>query len=259
MRSCRPRRGRGAARRGRRPAGQAAGRAERRVVQAPDLQEDQEHRDHEPEVADARGDERLLARDRGTPALEPERDQQVRAEADALPAEERDEEARAEHQDQHRGAEQVHVREEARKALVAVHVADREDMDERSDAGDEEDERHRERVDEEAHVDLEPARRQPFEERGHVGAFGLGQREQRGEGDDRPQERAGHQTRSRPSRPRLTHARAEDQEHRRAEQRQQRHEPDEVEQVAFHQSRISRGGPGGRRRWRRDGAGRWPR
>ena len=84
--------------------------------------------------------------------------EQVGAQADALPAEEGQQEARAEHEHEHRGREQVHVREEAAEALVAVHVADRVQVDQRADAGDEQDHRRRERVGEEAEVDAEAAR-----------------------------------------------------------------------------------------------------
>ena len=55
--------------------------------------------------------------------------------------EEGDEEARAEHEHQHRGGEQVQVREEPREARVAVHVPDRVEVDQRADAGDEQDHR----------------------------------------------------------------------------------------------------------------------
>ena len=107
---------------------------------------------------------------------------------DALPPEERHEEARAEHEDQHRGDEQVHVREEAREARVAVHVADAKTWISVAIAGDEEDERHRERVDEEAHLHLQPTRRQPREQVLHVGPLVGGQVEEREERDDRPDE-----------------------------------------------------------------------
>ena len=85
-------------------------------------------------------------------------DEQVRAEADALPAEEGDEEARAEDEHQHRGGEQVQVGEEPAEALVAVHVADRIEVDQRADAGDEQDPRDRQRVGVEAHVDVQRSR-----------------------------------------------------------------------------------------------------
>ena len=97
-------------------------------------------------------------------ALEPERDEQVRAEPDALPAEEGDEEADAEHQHEHREDEQVEVGEEAAEALVAVHVPDRVEVDQRADAGDEQDPGHRQRVGEKPMSTWRRPGREPREE-----------------------------------------------------------------------------------------------
>ena len=82
--------------------------------------------------------------------LEPERDQQVGAGADALPAEEREQEVVGQHEHQHREGEQVEVDEEPRVPRVAVHVADRIQVDQRAHAGDEQRHGDRQRVDEEA-------------------------------------------------------------------------------------------------------------
>ena len=92
-------------------------------------------------------------------AREPERDEQVAAGADALPAEEGDQEVVAQHEAEHREDEQVQVDEELREVLVAVHVADRVQVDQRADAGDEQRHRDRQRVDEEPGVDLRGRRR----------------------------------------------------------------------------------------------------
>ena len=112
-------------------------RDDRRVVERAERGEGQEHRDHEAPVTDAVGDEGLLA-GRGVGVVgEPERDEEVRAGAHALPAEEGDEQVVAQHQHQHREDEQVQVDEELRELRVAVHVADRVQVDQRADAGDE--------------------------------------------------------------------------------------------------------------------------
>ncbi len=71
--------------------------------------------------------------------------------------EEREQEVRAEHEHEHRRREQVHVREEAAEAGIAVHVPDRVQVDQRADAGDEQDHRRRQRIDEEPEVDAEAA------------------------------------------------------------------------------------------------------
>ena len=229
------------------------------VVQRSELGEDQEHRDHEADVADAGGDERLLARVRRRVALVPERDQQVGAEPDALPPEEGHEEAAAQHQDQHGGDEQVHVGEEPREARVAVHVADRIDVDQRRDAGDEEDERDRQRVGEEPELDLQPTRRQPGEEVDDVLPVLGAEVAQREEHHDRREEREAEHQAADPPRERFADALAEQQEEQRAEQRERRDEPDQIEDVARAHRAVSPSASARRRRWRRAGAGRSPR
>ena len=67
--------------------------------------------------------------------LEPEPDQQIRAEPHAFPADIQQQEVVGEHEQQHRGREEVQVGEEARVARVALHVTDRVDVDQRADAG----------------------------------------------------------------------------------------------------------------------------
>jgi hypothetical protein len=130
----------------------AAGPRER---QGPERPEDDEHRDEEAHVADAVDDERLLRRARVLRLGEPEADEQVAAQPDELPADEQHEEALPEHEDEHRGEEQVEVGEEPRVALVAVHVADRVDVDEQPHTGDEQHHDARQRIDEQRPVDLE--------------------------------------------------------------------------------------------------------
>ncbi len=73
-------------------------------------------------------------------------DEQVRAEADALPPDEHHHEVRAHHQHEHREHEEAEVGEEAIETLVAVHVPGREDEDAQADARDDEHEDGRERV-----------------------------------------------------------------------------------------------------------------
>ena len=99
------------------------------VRQRSDRRERQEHRQHDAPVADAVGDEGLLAGGRRRLAGVPESDQQVRTRADPLPAEERDQQVLAEHEQRHREDEQVQVQEELGELRVAVHVADGEHVD----------------------------------------------------------------------------------------------------------------------------------
>ena len=108
---------------------------------------EQEHREQEAEVADAVDDEGFLAGVGGGVLLEVEADEQVGGEADALPADEHQQEALGEHQDQHEEHEEVEIGEEAPVALFVRHVADRVDVDEEADAGDDAEHDEREVVD----------------------------------------------------------------------------------------------------------------
>ena len=97
-----------------------------------------EDADEEAEVADPVGDEGLAP---GVGLLlvgVPEADQQVAAEADALPPDEGEQQRVAEHQREHGRDEEVQVGEEAGVAGVVLvrHVGRRVDVDEGADAGD---------------------------------------------------------------------------------------------------------------------------
>ena len=104
-----------------------------RVLKGTGLGEDQEHGKQETDVAYPVVDERLLARARSSVALEPERDEPVRARPDAFPADEGEQEVAAEDEQQHREHEQVQVQEELGVVDVALHVPDRVQVDERAD------------------------------------------------------------------------------------------------------------------------------
>ena len=97
----------------------------------------------ESEVADAVDDECFLTCRCGRVFREPESDQQVRREAHALPANKHHQVVVGEDQHQHEEHEQVQVTEEAVEPVVLPHVADRIDVDEESDTGD--DQQHHKR------------------------------------------------------------------------------------------------------------------
>ncbi len=138
------------------PLGVDADRVEDvREVERTEVADDEEHREQETEVADAVDDEGLFAGVGGGVLLEVEADQQVRGETDALPADEQQQEAFGEDQHQHEEHEEVEVGEEAPVALFVRHVADRVDVDEEADAGDDAEHDEREVVDGEGEVDGE--------------------------------------------------------------------------------------------------------
>ncbi len=152
-------------------------------------------------------------------AVEPEADQEVRREPDQPPADEQADDVVAEHQRQHREDEEVHVGEEAREGAVAVHVADRVDVDQEADAGDDQ------RPHECEPVELQPER--PAGEPRHqrqmrappaaVASFHSVQRRDERDADQRGADRAGPRAQLRAERP----------EQHGADQRQ---EPNEIEQ-----------------------------
>ena len=111
----------------------------------------------------------LPACGRGRPRV-PEADEQVGAEADRLPEDVEEQEVAGQHQHRHREHEQVQVREEARVAGVVVHVADRVEVDQEADAGDDQQHDAGERVDVGGDAGLEVAGDDPREERVGEGA-----------------------------------------------------------------------------------------
>ena len=121
--------------------------------------EHQHDRERQADVTDPVDDERLLGRGGRGRLVLPEADQQVRREADALPADEQHEVVVGEHQQQHRRDEQVEVAEEPAPARVVLHVADRVDVDQRADAGDQQHEQRRQLVEQQVHA--RPGSRRP--------------------------------------------------------------------------------------------------
>ena len=95
----------------------------------------------------------------GALLLVPVADQQVRAEADALPAHEHHQEVVAQDEHEHEEAEQVQVAEESRHAAARLvgHVGRRVDVDQRADAGDDEEHHPGERIEPEPPRHLERA------------------------------------------------------------------------------------------------------
>ena len=224
---------------GRRPTGQESGGRlgeDRLEVERSQVREDEEHRHQEPEVPDPVDDERLLARVGVDLLVEPEADEQIGAEPDPFPADEHHREARAQHQHQHEEHEQVQVGEVARVPRVVVHVADAEDVDQRADAGHDEDHHGRELIELERERDLQVAHGEPFpvaehERRRRVLARELGHRE--GGRGERQHERADAYDRHRAfgRRP----GEREGAVHDEARERQRRHHPKQGQGRRGHQ------------------------
>ncbi len=126
--------------------------------------EQAEEADQEAKIADAVGDEGLHARRGVFQILVPEGDQQVGAEADALPANEHEDEIIRQHQGEHGEHEEVHIGKEAPVALILVHIADAVDVDQGADEGDHQGHGAGEGVEQKGHRHVKIARADPVEE-----------------------------------------------------------------------------------------------
>ena len=160
-----------------------------REVERAELRHDQRQADQHRGVADACRDERLLRGARVLGLLEPEADQQVRAEADALPAHVQEEVVVRQDQQEHEEHEQVQVGEEPPVPRVSLHVADRVDVDQEPDPGDDQDHHRGQDVEAEIRPDREPAHRDPVEEVGDPDARIGRQPQQIHDQDEREHER----------------------------------------------------------------------
>ncbi len=149
-------------------------------VEGAELAEQEQRREHEPDVADDVDHERLHAGGRrGGPPV-PEADQRVGGEADEGPADDQQHQVPGQDQQQHREDEEVEVAEEAVEAPIAGHVADRVEVDHGADPAHDQAHVDRQRVDQDVHLDVEAAGRGVVVER--VGELALlgGQVEQLG-------------------------------------------------------------------------------
>ncbi len=140
-----------------------------RELQRADSDEHGEHRQHHAPVADTIDDHRLLGRIAVGVLLEPETDQQERAQTHALPAHEQHQVVVRQHQDQHHRQEEIEIDEETLEARIAVHVADGVDMNQRAHAGDHHQHDARQPIDVQAHLDGRLTDREEGEQR-HIEA-----------------------------------------------------------------------------------------
>ena len=124
------------------------------IVQAAGGGQQRPHAEQKPEIAQAVDQEGLEPRARRPRAGVPEPDQQVRHQADPLPADEQQQEVVRHHQQQHGEGEQRQVGEEPDIAGVPAHVADAVDVHQQRDEGDHDHHHHAQGIDQEA--DLHP-------------------------------------------------------------------------------------------------------
>ena len=181
------------------------------------------------QVTDAVDDERLASRGSRGGFVLPEGDQQVGGQADALPAEEQHQVAVGQHQREHRRDEQVQVGEEPAAPLVVGHVADRVDVDQRSDAGDEQHEQDRQLVDQHPEAEVPGPGVDPVVEVNGDGPLPLVSSQHRTEQQHPDGERGQTACGRQPVTPRVGKT-PEDQQQRRPGQGNHDQEPGEAEQ-----------------------------
>ncbi len=127
------------------------------VAQRPEVPGDEEHAQQKSGVANAVDDERLVGRVARRLALEIEADQQIRAQAHALPADEHQHVVVRQDQRQHREHEQVEISEEAVIAALMRHVTGGINVDQHADAGHKQQPDAGKRIEQESGVGLKRA------------------------------------------------------------------------------------------------------
>src|SRR5215472_391347 len=132
-------------------------------IQAAEVDDYEEHREREAEVADTVDDECFVAGVSGALLQKVEADEQVAAQTHSFPPDEQQKVVRRKHQVQHEKHEEVEVREEAVIAFFMLHVAGGVNVDERADAGDEHQHDHRQLVDHVIPADIKRADADPGE------------------------------------------------------------------------------------------------
>jgi hypothetical protein len=147
-----------------------------------------DHADQESEVADAGGDEGFLRGGGGFGLGVPEADEEVRGEADDLPAHEEEEQAVGDDDAEHGSGEERQETEEAGEVLVVLHVADAVDEDKQADEGDHDQHDRGERVEHPAELEPFIAELEPAE----VAGLDLWIPEGVGEGAESEEERQRH-------------------------------------------------------------------
>ena len=131
------------------------------VVQGLEIDEDQKDRQQEPGVADPVDHKRLgRGLSRGD-LIEVVPDQEIGAEADPFPADEKHQEIISHDEQQHGDHEQIHVHEEAGKSVFSVHVPDGVDVNQKSDPRHHHQHHGGQRIDQKSEIDVQVAAENP--------------------------------------------------------------------------------------------------
>ncbi|KAG1647606.1 hypothetical protein GQR58_030464 [Nymphon striatum] len=209
------------------------------VLDAAIGEEGQEGRQHESEVANSVGDEGFLASGGIGFFGEPERDQEVGARTHAFPTKEGQQQVVAKYQHEHGEGEQVQVHEELGEVGIAVHVANRVQVDQRGHASDEQDHGDRKRIGQQANVDAEVTSNDPIEEFHFDDALFAMQLDHADKDHDRSGKRASHGCGGEPASNGFAETATEEEQSGEAQQGKQWNEPHEFNELFHDQPRST--------------------
>src|SRR5246127_4129947 len=124
---------------------------------AAELRNDKENSQRKTKVADAVDDERFVSGNNVERLFIPKAYEQIRTQPHALPTDKERQQVVRHHQDQHEENKQIEVDEKARHPLIVGHIAEGIDVDEKADAGDDQQHHRAEVVDLKGKLYLERA------------------------------------------------------------------------------------------------------
>src|SRR5688500_15497263 len=131
------------------------GKLQRPDPLAAQLRDQQKNSQDKAKVADAVDDEGLVAGDGVVGILVPKADQKIGAEADALPADEQQQQVVGHDQHEHEEDKEIQIDEKTRHPFVVPHISDGIDVDEKADARDNQQHDRSQRIDLQGEIYLE--------------------------------------------------------------------------------------------------------
>src|SRR5262245_27429186 len=105
---------------------------------APEVRDQQKNAEHKAEIADAVDDESLISRDRVGVILVPKPDKEIGTETHALPTDEEHQKIISHHQQEHEEDKEVEINEETNHPFIVPDIAERIDMNQEANAGNDE-------------------------------------------------------------------------------------------------------------------------
>ena len=120
----------------------------------PQLRNQKQKPEHKTEIADAIDNEGLVSGDRVGVIVVPKTDEEIGTETHAFPADEQHQQIVPHHQQEHKEDKQVQINEKTNHPLVVPHIAERIDMDQEPDAGDDEQHHRGQGIDLKRELDL---------------------------------------------------------------------------------------------------------